>query len=149
MRLRETKVIFGITATLLIIGLNAPLVTAQNNPPPPSPSHVFNRAASGQTSRATTEISPTEGQVPQPKSVTQQSPPPAINFGMAPSGTLTYVCDPNVDATAPGTCNFLNTTIAGIYAASFTNVNARIYIQFGITGLGSSTSGVPKSCFLQ
>jgi hypothetical protein len=54
----------------------------------------------------------------------------------APSG-ITYTCDPSINA-LPGVCNTLNTTIAGLYASTFTNANANIYIQFGTTGLGKS-----------
>lgn len=53
-----------------------------------------------------------------------------------PSG-ITYTCDPNINA-VPGLCNTLNTTIAGLYASTFTNANANIYIQFGTTSLGKS-----------
>jgi hypothetical protein len=51
---------------------------------------------------------------------------------------LTYTCDPSV---AADTCNYLNTTVAGFYTSTFTNVNANIYIEYGNTGLGESTSG--------
>ncbi len=51
---------------------------------------------------------------------------------------IVYTCDPNVDATKPGTCNYLNTTVAGHYNDTFTNANASIYIKYGATGLGSS-----------
>jgi len=54
---------------------------------------------------------------------------------------IVFTCDPNVDATQAGTCNYLNTTFAGWYNSTFTNANASIYIQYGTTGLGQSTSG--------
>ncbi len=54
---------------------------------------------------------------------------------LANAGTLTYTCDPSVDA---ATCTYLNTTVAGYYSSSFTNANANIYIQYGTTGLGES-----------
>ena len=50
---------------------------------------------------------------------------------------ITYTCDPSINA-IPGLCNTLNTTTAGLYASSFTNANANIYIQFGSTALGES-----------
>jgi uncharacterized protein (TIGR03437 family) len=52
-------------------------------------------------------------------------------------GTIAYTCDPSINAVA-GVCNTLNTTIAGLYASTFTNANANIYITFGNTGLGQS-----------
>src|ERR1700735_2242822 len=54
---------------------------------------------------------------------------------------ITYVCAANVDATQAGTCNYLNTVIAGLYSSAFSNANAIIFIQMGTTGLGESTSG--------
>lgn len=60
---------------------------------------------------------------------------------LAGASSLVFVCDPTIDATVAGTCNTLNTTIAGLYDSIFSNVNARIYIQYGTTGLGESTSG--------
>ena len=53
-----------------------------------------------------------------------------------PSGII-YTCDPNVNA-LPGLCNTLNTTTAGLYATTFANANASIYIQFGTSDLGNS-----------
>jgi hypothetical protein len=69
--------------------------------------------------------------------------PACVVFGatFANAVTLSFTCDPNIDAAVAGTCNTLNTTIAGIYNSTFTNVNASIYIQYGTTGLGSSTQG--------
>jgi hypothetical protein len=49
---------------------------------------------------------------------------------------IVYTCDPSV---ATATCNYLNTTVAGYYNDTFTNANANIYVQYGVTGLGSST----------
>lgn len=43
---------------------------------------------------------------------------------------VVYTCDPSITAVA-GFCNTLNTTIAGIYASTFLNANANIYITFG------------------
>ena len=60
-----------------------------------------------------------------------------VNTG---SGVV-YTCDANIDATVAGTCNYLNTTVASWYNDTFTNANASIYIQFGTTGLGESTTG--------
>ena len=59
---------------------------------------------------------------------TNRSP---VNTG---SGVV-YTCDASV---ATATCNYLNTTVAGYYNATFTNANANIYIQYGSTGLGAS-----------
>ena len=55
--------------------------------------------------------------------------------------TITYTCAANVDAAQAGTCNFLNTTVAGLYASAFSDANANIYVQMGSTGLGESTTG--------
>jgi hypothetical protein len=51
---------------------------------------------------------------------------------------ISYTCDPTV---AAATCTTLNTTIAGLYNRVFSNANADIYIQYGTTGLGQSTTG--------
>lgn len=60
------------------------------------------------------------------------------SISLASAGGITYTCDPSV---AASTCNTLNTTIAGLYNSTFSNVNANIYIQYGTTGLGQSTTG--------
>jgi hypothetical protein len=67
----------------------------------------------------------------------------AMTFGVsfASAGIITYTCDPTIDATMAGTCAYLNTVVAGNYNSTFTNANSNIYIQMGITSLGSSTSG--------
>ncbi len=57
------------------------------------------------------------------------------------AGTISYTCDPTIDATQAGTCAYLNSTIAGLYGSTFSNANANIYIQQGTTGLGESTEG--------
>jgi hypothetical protein len=63
----------------------------------------------------------------------------ALGAGVSPAKAgITYTCDPNVNAP---TCNALNTTIANIYNSTFSNANANIYIQYGTTGLGQSTTG--------
>lgn len=60
----------------------------------------------------------------------------------ASAGTLSYTCASNIDSAGPvTTCATLNTTIANLYGKAFNNVNASIYIQYGTTGLGESTSG--------
>src|SRR5271168_1447965 len=60
---------------------------------------------------------------------------------LATASGISYTCDPSIDATQAGTCAYLDTTIAGLYGSTFSNANASIYIQMGVTGLGSSTSG--------
>jgi hypothetical protein len=65
----------------------------------------------------------------------------ALAASLASAGTISYTCDPTIDATTAGTCAYLNSTVAGYYSSSFTNANANIYIKMGTTGLGSSTSG--------
>jgi len=61
---------------------------------------------------------------------------PAPSGAAVPSG-ITYTCDPSVTAIA-GVCNTLNTTIAGIYAGTFTNVTASIYVKFANIGAGDA-----------
>jgi hypothetical protein len=64
-----------------------------------------------------------------------------VVFSALPAGaTITYTCAANVDAAHAGTCSTLNTTIAGLYSSAFTDVNAKIYLQMGTTGLGASNS---------
>jgi hypothetical protein len=48
---------------------------------------------------------------------------------------INYVCDPSIDSP---TCNFLNTTIAGLYSSTFSNANASIYITYGTTNIAES-----------
>ena len=70
---------------------------------------------------------------------------------VASASTLTYTCDPTVDATVAGTCGYLNTQVAGFYTSSFNNISANIYIEQGTTGLASSESAesfVPYSSYL-
>jgi hypothetical protein len=50
--------------------------------------------------------------------------------------SLVYTCNSSVDAAEAGTCNYLNTTIAGMYNSTFGNLNADIYVQMGDTALG-------------
>jgi len=57
------------------------------------------------------------------------------------SASIAYTCDATIDATQAGTCAYLNGTVANLYNSTFSNVDASIYIQMGITGLGSSTTG--------
>jgi hypothetical protein len=59
----------------------------------------------------------------------------SLVFGAASASAsgLTYTCDPSI---AASTCDYLNTTIAGLYNSTFTNLNANIYITYGTTGLG-------------
>ena len=54
--------------------------------------------------------------------------------------TISYTCDPTIDATQAGTCTYLNGTLAGLYSSLFTNANANIYIQQSGGGLGGSTT---------
>jgi hypothetical protein len=63
--------------------------------------------------------------------VAAEAQPNAVKTGIG----IVYTCAPNVPAS---TCNYLNTTVAGYYNNIFTNANANIYIQFGVTGLGAS-----------
>jgi hypothetical protein len=47
-----------------------------------------------------------------------------VAFGsLASAGTIACTCDPSV---AAATCNYLNTTVAGLYSSTFTDANAEI-----------------------
>jgi hypothetical protein len=48
---------------------------------------------------------------------------------------IVYTCDATISTP---TCNYLNTTVAGYYNDTFTNMNANIYVLLGSTGLGES-----------
>ena len=66
----------------------------------------------------------------------------------AAHAALTYTCDPSISAAV---CSYLNTTIAGLYNNTFTNVNADMYITYGDTGLASNKypiNSVPYSTYL-
>ena len=61
---------------------------------------------------------------------------------------INYTCDPSVTA---ATCNYLNTIIAAQYNSTFTDANANIYIQYGTTGLASTSAyrnAVPYSDYV-
>ena len=53
------------------------------------------------------------------------------------AGTISYTCDPSVSV---ATCNYLNTTVAGLYGSTFSDANASIYITYGTTGLAETQS---------
>ncbi len=53
---------------------------------------------------------------------------------------IVYTCDSSLNAVAPTACTTLNTTIAGLYAAAFTNANATVYVTLGNVQLGSNLS---------
>jgi hypothetical protein len=65
----------------------------------------------------------------------------ALGAGLPAFGGIQYTCDPTIDAAQAGTCAYLNSIVSGLYGSAFSNANANIYIQMGITGLGSSTTG--------
>jgi hypothetical protein len=62
----------------------------------------------------------------------------AFGAALASADTVSFTCDPSV---AAATCTYLNTTVAGKYTSTFSNVNADFYITYGTTGLASSTTG--------
>ena len=74
-----------------------------------------------------------------PGSVQMHRPPmSAMQPNLTPVNTgpgIVFTCATGV---ATSTCNYLNTTVAGYYNATFTNANANILVQYGPTGLGSS-----------
>lgn len=59
----------------------------------------------------------------------------ALGVSLANAGTISYTCDPGI---AAATCNYLNTTVAGLYSSTFTDANADIYITYGTTGLAQT-----------
>jgi hypothetical protein len=65
----------------------------------------------------------------------------AMGATLASASSLSFSCDPTVDATQAGTCVYLNSTISSLYTSTLTNVNASIYIQMGTTTLGENTTG--------
>lgn len=117
----------------------AAVMFAQSQSPKAAPMHVFHLAAPGQSPSQAARGDVTAAAGVLRSQITGANPAPSSNMG--PHGTLTYTCDSTIDATEAGTCNYLNSTIANLYATAFSNVNANIYIKFGITGLGGSTSG--------
>lgn len=79
----------------------------------------------------------------------------ALSAFLASADSLTFVCDTtssaDPDTYAAGTCSYLNSVIAPLYTSTFTNVDARIYIEQGNAGLGQSQtplSYVPFSTYL-
>jgi hypothetical protein len=62
-----------------------------------------------------------------------------FGVALASADNITFTCASNV---AAATCAYLNTSVAGNYTNTFSNANANIYIQYGTTGLASSTTGV-------
>src|SRR5580698_2226534 len=60
-----------------------------------------------------------------------------IGTMLATATGISYTCDSSVDA---ATCNYLNTTVAGLYSSTFTNANASIYITYGTTALAQTQS---------
>jgi uncharacterized protein (TIGR03437 family) len=57
------------------------------------------------------------------------------------ASTITYTCDATINAVA-GVCAYLNGTIASLYASKFSNITANIYVTFGNSGLGQSTTSL-------
>src|ERR1019366_10089354 len=53
---------------------------------------------------------------------------------------IVYTCDSTVNTAAPQACNVLNTTIAALYSAAFTNANANVYVRLGAATVAHSTS---------
>src|SRR5882724_181719 len=54
------------------------------------------------------------------------------------NASLTFTCDSNIDLGLSGTCSSLTSTVSNFYDAAFTDVNAKVYIHYGSTGLGGS-----------
>ena len=62
------------------------------------------------------------------------------------AAALTYTCDPSVPAQV---CQTLQTTIAGLYNSTFTNIVADDYVTMGSTGLGENTQSVNLATYSQ
>lgn len=71
----------------------------------------------------------------------------------AVAGTIAFTCNPtstdNPDTYAAGTCDYLQNTVAAYYSSAFTNANANIFIQMGITGLGQSVTADTEITYSQ
>jgi hypothetical protein len=59
--------------------------------------------------------------------------------------SISFTCDASIGlnfdpgGSSTSVCNYLNTTVSGLYSSTFTNANASVYIQSTNGGLGSST----------
>ena len=62
---------------------------------------------------------------------------PAASQGSVNPAGIVYTCDPNITAIA-GVCDKLNSQISGLYASTFSNATASIYVRLGSTDLGQS-----------
>jgi hypothetical protein len=75
----------------------------------------------------------------------------ALGSGIPAHANLAYTCDPNINTTVPGMttlCTTLQNTLQPLYNNTFKSIangNYAIYIQFGNTGLGQSTTGFQNS----
>jgi hypothetical protein len=71
------------------------------------------------------------------RSLSAQNVPVQTNLAPVNTGPgIVFTCNPNV---AVATCKYLNSTVAANLNGTFTNANANIYVQYGSTGLGSTT----------
>ncbi len=59
---------------------------------------------------------------------------------MLSPAAITLTCDPNIDAARAGLCATMNSTSAALYNSTFSKASANIYVKFGKTGLGGSTT---------
>jgi hypothetical protein len=71
-----------------------------------------------------------------------------LGAGLPAFATVTYVCDTAsfsdpANAAPANLCNMLNgAQVSNVYGGIFSNMNARIYIQFGPTGVGQSETNI-------
>ena len=129
---RVGRGIIKIACLLAGCALVTSIANAQQ--PPIRATGVLRPAPAGQTASAgVTYASP----APRVAAATSRLASVQAASSSSSSGGIVYTCDPTILA-VPGVCNTLNTTIAGLYAAAFTNANASIYIKFGATALGGS-----------
>ncbi len=63
----------------------------------------------------------------------------AFTAALSSAGSVSFTCDSTVASMdGSGVCNYLNSTVAGIYGNTFTNASASIYVTTSGTGLGQS-----------
>ncbi len=123
-----------LTATLLLTLFPSTKVFASDAKTAVLPDHPVAQSHILRPASGTPSASPVRGHL-KPRTTPRNAGP--VNLG---SG-IVYTCDPTIDAKVAGTCAYLNTTVAGYYNDTFTNANANIYIKYGTTGLGESTTG--------
>jgi hypothetical protein len=73
--------------------------------------------------------------------LTLASTTPAFAAGISFTCAASIGADFDPGGSSTSVCNYLNTTVAGLYNSTFTNANASVYIEATNQGLGQSTPG--------